>query len=280
VIQYTVPTEAQNNASITLSRRRMQEAERILEVTFTEIETPHFLIYTDWDPREHDFLRKRCEEAYTVVARQFNQPTTANVFVGKLPIYMFAKQATFARFANEFDEFNAPETVLGYFRSSPTEQGHMAMWKPGIGTGIGAGGSKDDAMRNWGRTLIHEFSHAFIHRYKSNAPIPRWLNEGTAEVIAQGILPRNNYHAGARSAAVAEVDLMPLFDDELMPGGEYYPVMMTMAEFLLKHDKRKFVALFDEIKAGTEPEAALEKVYGIDHLKLAEGWKRYAKALK
>lgn len=280
IIYYTVPTAAENAASIALERRRMQEAERTLEVKFTEIETPHFLIYTDWDPREHEFLRKRCEEAYTVVARQFNQPPNGNVFVGKLPIYMFATQKAFQRFASEFDEFSASDTVLGYFRGGSIEQGHMAMWKPGVGTGVGAGGSKDDAMRNWGRVLVHEFSHAFIHRYKSNARIPRWLNEGTAEMIAQSVLPTNNYRGRARSAAVEEVDVMPLFDDKNMPSGYYYPVMMTMAESLLKQDKKKFIELFDEIKAGTEPEEALKKVYGFDYTTLAKGWAKYAKNLR
>jgi hypothetical protein len=280
IIRYTTPTDAEIAASIKLTRDRTAEAERTLDVKFTEVETAHFLIYTDWDPREFGFLKQQCEGAYAAVARQFNQPVAGNVFVGKLPIYMFAAQASFRRFASEFDEFSAPETVLGYYHSSPTEQGHMAMWKPGIGTGIGAGGSREDAMRKWGRTLVHEFSHAFIHRYKSNVRIPRWLNEGTAELIAEAVLPTNNYHGRARGAAVEEVDIIPLFDDSNMPSGYYYPVMMTMAECLLKQDRKKFLAFFDEIKLGTEPEAALTKIYGVDYLTLAQRWNRYAKALR
>lgn len=280
VVHYTTPTAAENAASIALTRRRMQEAQKTLEVKFVELETAHFLIYTDWDPREYNFLKEQCEGAYRVVAKQFNQPVDGNVFVGKLPIYMFATQKAFRRFAQEFDEFSAPEAVLGYHYSSPSEQGHMAMWKPTVGTGINAGASRDDAMRRWGRTLAHEFSHAFIHRYRSNAQIPRWLNEGTAEMIAEAALPTNNYHGKARMAALDGADLMPLFDDSNMPSGYYYPVMMTMAECLQKQDGRKFVALFDEIKSGTEPEEALKKIYNIDYTKLAEGWSRYAKALR
>lgn len=280
LIRYTTPTAEENRKQLELIRGRAEEAERVLETQFTEVSTDHFLIFTDWDQREHKFLREQCENAYAVLAKQFNQPANGNVFVGKLPIYMFATQKSFMRFAREFDEFGAGETVLGYFHSSPTEQGHMAMWKPAIGIGIGAGGSRDDAMRKWGRTLIHEFSHAFIHRYKSNARIPRWLNEGAAEMISESALPTNNYRARARSAAMENVDVMPLFDDTNMPSGYYYPVMMTLAECLQKQSSKKFIGLFDEIKNGTEPEAALQKVYGIKYPQLADGWSKYAKNLK
>jgi hypothetical protein len=280
LIRYATPTAQENAAQIERTRKRAAEAERVLEATFVEIETDHFLIFTDWEAREHGFLKEQCEAAYAVLARQFNQPVKESVFVGKLPIFMFATQKEFLRFAREFDEFGAGETVLGYFHSSPIEQGHMAMWKPGVGSGIGAGGSPQLAMRNWGRTLVHEFTHAFIHRYKSNARIPRWLNEGVAEMISEATLPSNNYRSQARSAAQDGVDVMPLFDDSNIPSGYYYPVMMTLAECLQKQSSKRFLSLFDEIKDGTEPEAALQKVYGINYLKLAEGWSRYAKGLK
>lgn len=278
-VLYGIPTAQEHAASIALSRKRMREAEQTLGITLHEIETDHFLIYTDWDAREYEFLRRECERAYKLVATQFRQPVTGNVFVGKLPMYMFKSQADFRRFASEMDEFDAPETVLGYFVNSQ-DIGHMAMWKPGIGSGIGAGGSLNDAMRKWGRTLIHEFTHAFIYRYKSNARIPRWLNEGTAEMVSEATLPSNNYHAKARTAALQNVDIMSLFDDLVMPGGYYYPVMMTMAECLQKQDSKKFLALFDEIKSGTEPEEALKKVYGINYVRLAEGWNKYARGLR
>ena len=39
------------------------------------------------------------------------------------------------------------------------------------------------AQREWGRTLLHEFVHAYLNRYRTNGRIPRWLNEGIAEYI-------------------------------------------------------------------------------------------------
>jgi hypothetical protein len=279
IVQYTTPTPEQIAASLADSRAKADATRKKLGIELVELETAHFLIFTDWDEIEHEFLKDQCEGAYRHVSKQFNQPASGNVFVGKLPIYMFKDPSDFRRFAAEMDKFRAAETLLGYF-AARGEMGHMAMWKPGVGTGIGAGGTRQMAERNWGRTLVHEFCHAFIHRYKSNARIPRWLNEGTAELISESVLPSNNYRAHARLAAFQNVDVSGLFDDSNMPSGYYYPVMMTMAEWLAKHDSKKFVALFDEIKAGVDPEDALEKHYNVRYEKFAEAWKTYAKTLR
>ena len=280
IVRYGPPTQAEVDKSMARSRKMADRARKALGVDLVEIETDHFLIYTDWDKREYGFLKDKVEHAYKTLARQFNLPATDNVFVGKLPIYMFAKQPAFISFARKIDRFGAPRTVLGYFTTGD-EIGHMAMWKPAIGSGIGAGGSLDDAKRKWERTLTHEFSHAFFNRYKSNVNVPRWMNEGTAELISEMELPTNNYHGRARTAAMhQELDVAGLFDDSNMPSGYYYPVMMTMVEYLVKQNPKAFLALVNDIKDGVDPEDALEKHYKMRYAKFEEVWKKYARALK
>ena len=279
LVRYQPSTPEEDAASVALSRKRKDEAQAELKVNLAEVESPHFLIYTDWAPGDYGFLKDQCEGAYRVVCKQFDRSPKDNVFVGKLPIYMFAKQATFRKFAETVDEVTLPETVLGYF-VPVDEMGHMAMWKPGIGSGssagIGAGATLADAQRNWGRTLVHEFSHAFIHRYKSNARIPRWLNEGTAEVISESVLPTSNYYYWAREAAQQDVDLLPLFSDRNMPTGQMYPVMMTLVEFMVRRDRTKFLAMFNDMKDGTAAEDALKKAFNVDDAGLVKAWHAYA----
>jgi hypothetical protein len=280
IIKYGPPTQEAIDKSMARSRKMADKARTGLGVDLVEIETDHFLIYTDWDKREYGFLKDKVEHAYKTLARQFNLPAADNVFVGKLPIYMFAKQPAFTTFARKIDGFGAPQTVLGYFTNTD-EIGHMAMWKPAIGQGIGAGGSLDDAKRKWERTLTHEFSHAFFNRYKSNVNVPRWMNEGTAELISEMELPTNNYHGHARAAAMHQnIDIASLFDDSNMPSGGYYPVMMTMVEYLVKQDPKAFLALVNDIKDGAEPEDALEKHYRMRYARFEEVWKKYARALR
>ena len=276
----TPPTAAEDAASIERSRKLKGKVEASLKITLAEVESDHFLIFTDWDPKEYAFLKEQCEGAYRVCAHQFARKPEDNVFVGKLPIFMFAKQSDFMRFARATDKASLPPTVLGYFISD-NELGHMAMWKPSIGDGgIGAGINLADAERKWGRTLVHEFTHAFIHRYQSDASIPRWLNEGVAEVVAESVLPTNNYHAYARQAAIQDAPIQQLFDDSNMPSGAYYPVMMTMAELLAKQDGKAFIQMFKDIKDGVEPESVLRNDYHIDYGKLESIWRTYARALR
>lgn len=278
IVRYTPPTPEAIEKSLARSRRNADKARKAVG-QLAEIETDHFLIYTDWDPKEYGFLKQKVENAYKTLARQFNLPPSDTVFVGKLPIYMFAKQPSFATFARKIDSFGVPATVLGYFTNSD-EIGHMAMWKPAIGEGIGAGGNLEDAKRKWERTLTHEFSHAFFNRYKSNVVVPRWMNEGTAELISEMELPTNNYRAHARTAAMQNVDITGLFDDSNMPTGYYYPVMMTMVECLVKQDPKAFLALVNDIKDGVDPEEAMEKHFHMRYDKFAETWKKYARGLK
>lgn len=273
-IQYTPATPEQTAAALKRIRDQQQHVEQRLGLNLTEFETDHFIIFTDWDPREHDFLRKNLEEAYRVVSRHFDMSPKDNIFVGKLPVYMFARFSDFSRFAQTIDTFAVSRQVAGYYRGHDDGQGHLVMWKPdGSLTG-----SMDiqQAERLWGYVLVHEFTHAFLARYRTNEFIPRWLNEGIAEVIASGVFPYPEKYRTAKLFAQNRVDVMPLFDDEVMPNGQLYPVMQTMVELLIKTNRKSFIALIDDIKDGMEPEEALQKHYNVGYKEFAQAWREWA----
>jgi hypothetical protein len=280
LVKFQPATPEQHTRAIERAKRRSAAVGRLLRVNLATVETDHFIIFTDWDSAEHQWLANQCEEAYRVVARNFDMDPKVNVFIGKLPAFMFKNQADFAAFAAEFDEFGAPRTVLGYFAGRGDGNGHMAMWKPRVGAGINGAANLADAERRWGRTLIHEFVHAYISRYRSNQRIPRWLDEGIAEVISEDVLPTPNYSHWARQMALHNQDISLVFDDQNMPSVEYYPVMMTLVQMLAKEDRKAFISLFNDIKDGMEPEKALIKNFkvGYDGLQLA--WDKYASRLK
>ncbi|MGH7180180.1 MAG: hypothetical protein ACREJC_22570, partial [Tepidisphaeraceae bacterium] len=228
VHKYQKSTAEQDVRAIAAARRNADTVQSRLKVKFQEIQTDHFICFTDWDKREFDFLKSNLEAAYAAVSRQFEIPAKENVFVGKLPIYMFAQKSDFKRYAKEIDGFDAGDGVAGYYNDEGDGSGHMAMWKPQ------AGGNMRQAELQWGYVLVHEFTHAFVARYRSNQGIPRWLNEGVAEVIANSQFPRANARQWARLMA-SKVDnhVMELFDDDKMPSGEMYPVMMSMVQTLV-----------------------------------------------
>jgi len=280
MVKYTPATPEQHARAIERAKRRAATVNQLIRVKLATVESDHFLIFTDWDPSEHAFLKQHCEDAYRVVARNFDVDPKNNVFIGKLPVFMFRNQADFQAFAIELDEFPAPRAVLGYYTGRDDGNGHMAMWKPRVGSGINAAESLPDAERRWGRTLIHEFVHAFVARYRTNQPIPRWLNEGVAEVIAESVLPSKNYYGWARQMALHKADISLVFDDEIMPSGEYYAVMMTLVEMLARENRKAFISFFNDIKDGTDPEKALIKNFNVGYDGLQVAWSKYAMRLK
>lgn len=275
LVKYQKSTPEEDAKAIETAQKVASYVADKMKLNWVEIQTPHFIIFTDWDAREHNFLRKNCEASYAAVSKQFGIPVAENVFVGKLPVFMFDKQADFMRYAKEFDGFPVGKTVAGYFTQHDDGSGHMVMWKPDTR----AYPSLKEAEDRWAYTLTHEFTHAFISRYRTNRQIPRWLNEGLAEVIASGRYPRPGAHAFAKEMAGRQFNFAALFDDEKMPGGAMYPVMQTMVEALIQENRRAFLAMFDDIKDGMEPEAALKKHYKAGYRDWEKAWRRYAKGL-
>jgi hypothetical protein len=273
--KYQPSTPEADAAAIEHARKSSADVQAELHIKLTEVQTPHFIVFTDWDPREAGFLKTNLEGAYAAVSRQFDIPVKENVFVGKLPVFMFARQPDFEKYAEKFDELPPNDALQGYYAGNGKGTGHMAMWKP---IAVGGPAQRSAAERHWAYTLTHEFTHAFVDRYRNSRPIPRWLNEGVAEVIAQGQFPDTNRRIYARNMAVDRQkfeDYEFLFDDEQMPGGEWYPVMQTMAETLIKTDRQHFLELFDAIKDGEKPEKALKRIYGWDYPDLIREWRAY-----
>lgn len=266
---YQKSTPEQDARAIGESKLDVAQVEKQFNVTFDMLETKHFLIFTDWDPREYDFLKTNFEDAYDVVSQQFEIPATDNVFVGKLPVYMFARFSDFAKFTDSigFLDQPTPRTLRGYYEGQADGSGRMIMYKPGA----------DDiaeAEKEWAHCLVHEFTHAFVARYRTNARMPRWLNEGVAEVIAAKNFPFPGTYPFAKRMALENKTAPELFDDDNMPSGEWYPVMQTMVELLIAQDHVAFKQMFDAIKDGTDGEVALKKYFGIDYSQLMADWRQ------
>jgi hypothetical protein len=272
--KYQKATPEQNAEAIEYAEARAKLVAQGMGISLTTIKTAHFIIFTNWDSREHSFLKTNCENAYTAVSRQFDIPISENVFVGLLPVFMFDTKDQFIKYANEFDKFEVPKTWLGYFSQHADGSGHMVMWKPDTKKL-----AVEQAEVQWAHTLTHEFTHAFVSRYRSNHRIPRWLNEGLAEVIAGVPFPRPGSHNYARMMAGKKFEFQDLFDDKKLPPGEMYPVMQTMVEALIQEDRKAFLKMFDDIKDGMDPEAAMRKNYKAGYADWEKAWRNYAKKL-
>ncbi len=271
--KFAQATPEQHQKAIAEARDAAKEVATTLNLKFQELQTDHFLIFTDWDPREQNFLKENLELAYAAVARQFNVSPKDNIFVGKLPVYMLAKQDDFSRFASDVDKFPVSDEVAGYYHGS-NGQGHMAMWKPAIGKRYQ---TIQSAKRSWASTLVHEFTHAFVARYHGNRHILTWFNEGIAITVELQQFPEPYELLAAKRAAMTRTSLKDIFEGDKPKKGEAYPVMWSLVQTLIARDPKAFLAMFDSLKEGMETEEALKKHYHWDYDMLEKAWRDYCK---
>ena len=239
--KYRKTTPADAKAALALTRAAASKVSDEMHLNLKEVESDHFLIFTDWDPSSYNFIRQNLEAANTCVSKQFEISPSENIFVGKLGVYMFNKHEDFLRFAVMHDHLPANPNIQGYYASGGGEMAHMAMSKPAFGAG-------HEKEIEWAYVLTHEFTHAFVARYRTTRRIPTWINEGIAEVIASSQFPRDVRYQ-ATEVARSHQSLAPLFNDRAgIQSGAMYPVMRTVTALLISTDRKKFLSMFDEVE--------------------------------
>jgi hypothetical protein len=269
VVRYQKPTTEQEKAAMARFRKTSAEVQGKLSIKLAEFETAHFIVFTNWPQDQWGFLKENLEGAYAAVSRQFNIPATENVFVGKLPVYMLDKPLDFYRFAVAD---GGPSEAAGYYRGWSDGGGHMVMSKPDL-----KNRSPQQAERRWAKTLTHEFTHAFVARYRTNRFVPRWLNEGTAEVIAYAQFPEFASYSRALEMANRNFEFEKAFEKQEGLSAELYPVWFTIVEALAKDNPNAFIAMFNDIKDGVEAEEALKKHYKVGYKEMRGPWEKYVR---
>ncbi len=141
-------------------------------------------------------------------------------------------------------------------------------------------GSRKLAELQWAFVLAHEFTHAFVYRYKTSRLPPLWVNEGLADTVAMEQFPIVREYERASLMMRRTQSLAEFFQTEATQREfAYYPVNRTLVETLIAKDRRAFIQWFDDMKAGEDAEAALKKRYGWTFADLEGYWRRYVTAM-
>ncbi len=170
--------------------------EKVREVLGRDIalvETDHFLIWTDWRFRERPRLAEWFEAMYVALCDQFDLDPAHDIFLAKCPAFVFQRPGRFRKFAQKFDGYDG-KSAVGYTRSvEATGHTHLVLVRQG---------DSDIDFDAFASTLVHEGTHAFIHRLYSPRLIPHWVNEGFAERMASRVLGDRS-PAGGNAALLA-----------------------------------------------------------------------------
>lgn len=229
------------------------------------VETSHFLIWTDLPTSQRPALADAAERMYDALCRQFEVDPASIVFLGKCPVFCFRSKGRFLTFARAFDGYRETNAV-GYTRSVE-DRGyvHVALFYQGR------------TEEDWERflcTLVHEGSHAFLHRLHASRLIPGWINEGYADLMTERVLGEDSFTgecAALLGKAFARHD-WPVRN--LMRGSgpilvHQYPVAHSLVGWLESRDPRSFMRFILLLKEGNPVEAALGSAF--EGMTL-EGW--------
>lgn len=237
------------------------------------IETDHFLIWTDWK-RDKKRIGPWCEAMYAALCDQFGLDRSDDIFLAKCPIYCWRSKKKFQQFARHFDGFEGAGAI-GYTRSI-AENGHVHVVL------LRQGRSAGDLDR-FASTLVHEGTHAFLHRLYSSRLIPHWVNEGYADLVAERVL-------GDRSPAGENAELLakqivrydwPLGDLLKQSGPirvDQYPIAHSVVAFLEQKDSNALAGFIRALKSGMGVESALDAQYGISTVdRLETHWRQWVR---
>ena len=234
------------------------------------IETDHFLIWTDWERDGRDRLGNWCEAMYNALCEQFGLDPAEDIFLAKCPVFCWRSHVRFREFARQFDGYPGTNAV-GYARSIE-RNGHVHIVL------LRQGRSEADYDR-FACTLVHEGTHAFLHRLHTNRLIPHWVNEGYADLTAERVLQDHCPNAEkaallARQYVRYDWPISYLLGDAGPIGVHEYPLAYSLVAYLDGLDPKRFAGLIRSLKEGDTVGAAVAANYdGMTLVELEAGWR-------
>ncbi len=223
------------------------------------VETKYYLLITDLDPASAQQYLKYLDSLYDEMCRAFAIPLGKNLWAGKCIVATFQRQADFLQFEKESMKNNTnPEKAQGLCHVQTDGQVVISAWK-------------GDLTTHFASALVHETSHGFVARYRSDLKAPSWLNEGMADWIATRIVKNDNVAARqARSAQLIQQQrTLDGFFEAAQISGDQYGVASSIVGILLEIDPNKFRRYFVGIKEGLSEEASLQQAFQLTHNDLA-----------
>jgi hypothetical protein len=217
------------------------------------IETKYNLILTDIPDRDARKYLAYLDTLYDEMCKAFGIPLGSNIWCGKCIVCAFQNRADFIRFELE---------VMKNTKGNVTGSGGLCH------------GSNDGRVlislfkgtfeARFATVLVHETSHGFVKRFRSDVWIPSWLNEGMAVWIAKYIVQEDDTLEKSQRKSIvalqAQQTLAGFFDGSQITG-ERYGTASAMVDILVNRGSEKFRQFFIDIKLGYPAEEALQRAY-------------------
>lgn len=266
------PPESTRTKVMEIYRTFGRKVQEVLGKRVVAIESEHFLIWTDWSRFDRSRLVEQCESMYAAMCRQFGISTTAPIFLAKCPVFCFESKARFLKFARMFDGYDGKDAI-GYTRSIE-RNGHVHMVL------LRRGRTEEDFDR-FTCTLVHEGTHAFVHRLYTPRLIPNWINEGLAELMAEKVLQDRCPTAETAELLAAQyVEFDWPVANLIRSAGpiavHHYPIAHSLIAYLASRGDEHLRGFVKRLKEGDGTATALAGQYqGMTFDGLEQGWRAW-----
>lgn len=244
-------------------RRFAEQTQSKLSLKLSLYESERFMLLTDVKAEQVQPIATKLTKTYRAIATLLGDDPDGNVFYGKCMVLLFDKRIDYLRFQQIMHDTDARGTG-GLCHGFGNGHAHIALFSR----------SSD---RQTHHILIHEFTHAYLHRYRSPVPLPDWINEGLAEHIAHQLepAPGQNLYMKSRLAIEGKRGLGEGFFDQDGLEAWQYDIAGALTGYLIeRHRPVNYAKFIQAIKSGHSSEKAIKSVYRTTPAELTLRFKR------
>ncbi len=220
-------------------------------------ETNHFLFVSNIPAQQVAPYIASLDRMYDWMCRLYGVPRGHKVWLGgKAPIFAFLSHEQFDAFEDRFfpearESFHTLSNIYGLSHLSANGEVVISCFR-------------GNDPNNFAQMLVHETSHGFIHRYKTKARLPNWVDEGMADLIGAEMVPASTAVRNREYQAVLQLtkrrSLGGMLSAERIEAWQY-GVASNLNHFLLQNSRDNYVRFIEALKDGEKWDEALRTAY-------------------
>lgn len=249
-------TDEEHAAALKKSRELVDEVLSLFPGTQL-IETDHFLFVTNIPAEQVRPYVASLDRMYDWMCQLYGVPRNHKVWLGgKAPIFAFLEHAEFDAFEDRFfpDARQSLRTLANVYGLS-----HLS-----TGGEVVIACFRGNDPNDFGQMLVHETSHGFIHRYKTKARLPNWVDEGMADLTGAEMVPAStavkNRELRAAQQLAQQQSLGGMLTAERIEPWQY-GVASSLNRVLLQSNRDSYVQFIEALKEGQKWDEALQNSY-------------------
>jgi hypothetical protein len=249
-------SDEEHAKALAASRETVEEVIELLPGTQL-YETESFLFVSNIPPQQVGPYILSLDRMHEYMCQLYGVERGEKVWLGgKAPIFAFLEKHEFDGFEERFfpearQQLAAVANIYGLCHLSKTGEVVISCYR-------------GHDPHDFGQMLVHETSHGFIHRYKTKAQLPNWVDEGMADLVGAEMVPAStavrNREQRAIQQLAAQQSLGGMLSAERIQPWQY-GIASNLNRFLIQASRDNYVRYIEALKEGMTWQEALAEAY-------------------